>query len=372
LGALQALLAQGDRAPAVVVVACVAPAPAIEATVSAAHRATHHLLGVLQGVLGDDRLAHSRVVVVTRRAVATHGGEDVLDLARAPLWGLVRAAQSEHPGRLALLDIDTLPVSEQVWLCALGSEEPQLGLRQDKLCAPRLVREGADELLVPEDGAAWSVQISSRGSLDNLVLAPTPEISEALSSGQVRIAVHVAGLNFRDVLNTLGMYPGEPGPPGGEGAGVVLEVGPDVSLVAVGDRVMGLFPAAFGPVVVTDQRAVVRIPAGLSFVQAAGIPVVFLTADYGLFELARLQRNERVLIHAAAGGVGMAAVQLAQHVGAEIFATASPGKWGALRALGIAETHIASSRELGFESRVLGTTAGRGVDVVLNSLAGEF
>src|SRR6476659_9871372 len=91
LGALQALLAQGDRAPAVVVVACVAPAPAIEATVSAAHRATHHLLGVLQGVLGDDRLAHSRVVVVTRRAVATHGGEDVLDLARAPLWGLVRA-----------------------------------------------------------------------------------------------------------------------------------------------------------------------------------------------------------------------------------------------------------------------------------------
>src|SRR6185369_3365144 len=197
LGALQALLAQGDRAPAVVVVACVAPAPAIEATVSAAHRATHHLLGVLQGVLGDDRLAHSRVVVVTRRAVATHGGEDVLDLARAPLWGLVRAAQSEHPGRLALLDIDTLPVSEQVWLCALGSEEPQLGLRQDKLCAPRLVREGADELLVPEDGAPWSLQISSRGSLDNLVLVPTPEITDALSSGQVRIAVHVAGLNFR-------------------------------------------------------------------------------------------------------------------------------------------------------------------------------
>ena len=76
---------------------------------------------------GDERLAHSRVVVVTRRAVATHAGEDVLDLARAPLWGLVRAAQSEHPGRLALLDIDTLPVSEQAWQCALGSEEPQLG-----------------------------------------------------------------------------------------------------------------------------------------------------------------------------------------------------------------------------------------------------
>ena len=106
--------------------------------------------------------------------------------------------------------------------------------------------------------------------------------------------------------------------------------------------------------------------------QAAGIPIVFLTAYHGLFELARLQGGERVLIHAAAGGVGMAAVQLAQHVGAEIFATASPGKWGALRALGIAETHIASSRELGFESRVLAAIAGRGVDVVLNSLTREF
>jgi acyl transferase domain-containing protein len=278
LGTLQAWLAQGHRAPALVVLACLAPASASEDTVSAAHQATQQLLGVLQGVLRDERLAHSRVVVVTRRAVATHAGEDVLDLARAPLWGLVRSAQSEHPGRLTLLDIDTLPVSEPTWQCALGSEEPQLGLRQDKLCAPRLARARADELLVPEDGAPWSLQISSRGSLDNLVLVPTPEITDALSSGQVRIAVHVAGLNFRDVLNTLGMYPGEAGPPGNEGAGVVLEVGPDVSLVAVGDRVMGLFPAAFGPVVVTDQRAVVRIPAGLSFEQAAGIPVVFFKA----------------------------------------------------------------------------------------------
>jgi acyl transferase domain-containing protein len=319
LGALQAWLSQDHRAPALVVLPCIASlAHASEETASAAHRATQQLLGALQGMLGDERLAHSRVVVVTRRAVATDAGEDVLDLARAPLWGLVRSAQSEHPGRLALLDIDTLPVSEQAWQCALGSEEPQLGLRQDKLCAPRLARPGADELLVPEDGVPWSLQISTRGSLDNVVLAPTPEVADALCSGQVRIAVHVAGLNFRDVLNTLGMYPGEAGPPGSEGAGVVLEVGPDVSLVAVGDRVMGIFPAAFGPVVVTDQRAVVRIPAGLSFVQAAGIPIVFLTAYYGLFELARLQGGERVLIHAAAGGVGMAAVQLAQHVGAEM------------------------------------------------------
>ena len=142
LGALQAWLSQGHRAPALLVLACLASlAHASEDTVSAAHQATQQLLGALQGVLGDERLAHSRVLVVTRRAVATHSEEDVLDLARAPLWGLVRSAQSEHPGRLALLDIDTLAVSEHAWQCALGSQEPQLGLRQDKLCAPRLVRE---------------------------------------------------------------------------------------------------------------------------------------------------------------------------------------------------------------------------------------
>jgi len=107
LGALQAQLSEGHRAPGLLVLACMARlAPATEDTVSATHRATHQLLGHLQDVLREDRLAESRVVVVTRRAVATHAGEDVLHLARAPLWGLVRAAQTEHPGRLALLDLD--------------------------------------------------------------------------------------------------------------------------------------------------------------------------------------------------------------------------------------------------------------------------
>ena len=106
-----------------------------------------------KAVLGDERLADSRVVVVTRRAVATHAEEDVLDLARAPLWGLVRSAQSEHPGRLALLDIDTPAVSEQALQFALGCEEPQLALRQNKLCAPRLVRAGAGAAAPADAGA---------------------------------------------------------------------------------------------------------------------------------------------------------------------------------------------------------------------------
>ena len=114
------------------------------------------------------------------------------------------------------------------------------------------------------------------------------------------------------------------------------------------------------------------MPGGLSFVEAASVPSVFLTAYYGLFDLARLQPGERVLVHAAAGGVGMAAVQLARHLGAEVFATASPSKWGALRALGLDDAHIASSRTLEFEQRFRAATGGKGVDVVLDSLAREF
>jgi NADPH:quinone reductase-like Zn-dependent oxidoreductase len=174
------------------------------------------------------------------------------------------------------------------------------------------------------------------------------------------------------VLNALGMYPGEAGPLGGEGAGVVLEVGTDVTHLAPGDRVMGLFPAAFGPIAVADHRMVTRMPEGWSFPQAASIPVVFLTAYYGLVDLGHLKPGERVLVHAAAGGVGMAAVQLARHLGAEVFGTASPSKWHTLRALGFDEAHLASSRTLDFEEHFLHATERRGVDVVLDCLAREF
>ncbi|KOV69422.1 zinc-binding dehydrogenase, partial [Streptomyces sp. MMG1121] len=114
------------------------------------------------------------------------------------------------------------------------------------------------------------------------------------------------------------------------------------------------------------------VPEGWSFVEAASVPVVFLTAYYGLVDLARVRSGESVLVHAAAGGVGMAAVQLARHLGAEVWGTASPGKWGVLRSAGVDEVRIASSRTLDFEESFRVATGGRGVDVVLDSLAGEF
>src|ERR1700759_154805 len=167
------------------------------------------------------------------------------------------------------------------------------------------------------------------------------------------------------------MYPGEAPVLGAEGAGVVVETGPEVAGVAVGDAVMGLINGT-GPLAVADRQMLVKMPQGWSFAQAAGVPVAFLTALYGLVDLADIRAGESVLVHAATGGVGMAAVQLARQRGAEVFVTASRGKWDTLRAMGFDDDHIGDSRTVSFEEQFLSATEGRGVDVVLNSLAGEF
>ncbi|OSP39030.1 beta-ketoacyl synthase, partial [Streptomyces sp. 13-12-16] len=179
-------------------------------------------------------------------------------------------------------------------------------------------------------------------------------------------------LNFRDVLNTLGMYPGPAVLLGAEAAGVVTATGPGVTGLAPGDRVMGLVTGGFGTHAVADARMVAPVPDGWTFTQAASVPVAFLTAYYGLRDLAGLTAGESVLVHAAAGGVGMAAAQLARHWGAEVYGTAGDHKRRLLRAEGWADDHLASSRTLDFEDRFRETSGGRGVDVVLNSLAGDF
>ncbi|WP_217809752.1 type I polyketide synthase [Micromonospora sp. NBS 11-29] len=157
----------------------------------------------------------------------------------------------------------------------------------------------------------------------------------------------------------------------GEGAGIVLEVGSEVTGLVPGERVMGLFTGGLGSVTVSDHRLVVPMPKRLSFGQAAGVPVVYLTAYYGLADLGGLQAGESLLLHAATGGVGFAALQLARHWGAEVFATASAGKREVLHAWGFDDDHLADSRSLGYAEAFLAVTGGRGVDVVLNALAHE-
>ena len=334
------------------------------------HGGVQWVLALVQSWLSDERFAASRLVLLTRGAVAVRGGEGFSGLSWSPVWGLLRSAQSENPGRFVLVDIDADGASWGVLGGALASGESQLAIRQGEVLVPRLERVGGGVLVPPVGVGGWRLHAGVGGTFEDLSLVPFPEAVGPLEWGQVRVGVRAGGLNFRDVLIALGMYPGE-AIVGGEGAGVVLELGPGVEGLAVGDRVMGLLDG-LGPVSVADYRLVARVPEEWSFVQAASVPIAFLTAYYGLVGLAAVKKGERVLVHAGAGGVGMAAVQLARYLGAEVFATASPGKWGALRSLGVEESHIASSRTLEFRERFLEQTQGGGVDVVLDSLAREF
>ncbi|WP_435138130.1 MDR/SDR family oxidoreductase, partial [Actinacidiphila sp. bgisy144] len=214
------------------------------------------------------------------------------------------------------------------------------------------------------------MEVAEPGNLGSAAVVDAAEAGVALLPGQVRVGLRAAGVNFRDVVAGLGMV-ADGRVLGGEGAGVVLEAGPGVDGLVVGQSVMGLVPG-WGPVGVVDSRLVAAVPRGWSFQEAAAVPVGFLTAFYALRDLAQVRPGQRVLIHAGTGGVGTAAVQLAQEWGLEVFATASPAKQVALRAMGIDESHIASTRDLAFGERFLAVTGGAGMDVVVNALAGEF
>ncbi|WP_272933128.1 type I polyketide synthase [Actinacidiphila reveromycinica] len=375
LDALAAAVAAGEPVPDVVL-ACAGMPPAGGGDVAASARAAAgQALSLVQRWLAADDLAAARLVLVTRGAVATGPGEDVTDMGGAALWGLVRSAQSENPERLVLADLpadgtggaDTL-------LAALGAAEPELAVRAGVVHARRLARPAAG--LIPPSTGAWRLEAVARGTLDGLALVEHPPAERPLDPGEIRVAVRAAGVNFRDVMATLDLLPLDRDPDGGllgsEVAGVVTEVGSDAGDVAVGDRVMGMLTGGAGPVAVLDARLAAPVPAGLTFAQGAAIPVAFATAWYGLVDLARARRGQKVLIHAAAGGVGMAAVAIARHLGLEVYATASPAKWGALTAAGLDEAHLASSRDARFEERFLAATGGAGVDLVLNALAGEL
>jgi acyl transferase domain-containing protein/NADPH:quinone reductase-like Zn-dependent oxidoreductase/acyl carrier protein len=360
--ALSAAIAEPGGVPAVVLVRAGGGADA-----AAAHRATRAVLGVVRDLPADERLAGTRFAVLTRGAVAATAGE-VPDPAAAAVWGLVRSAESENPGRFLLADLDGDELPVEALRAALDSGEPQVAIRDGRPLAPRLRRPDPERLTPPYGaGRAWRVDTAGTGTLDGITLVPAPEAAAEPGPGDVRIAVHAAGVNFRDVLIGLGMYPGDD-LIGSEGAGVVEAVGEGVEGIVPGDRVLAMFSGGMGPLAVTDRRLVAPMPRGWSYDQAAGVPVVFLTAYLGLVELAAVRPGETVLVHAGAGGVGMAAIQLLRHLGAEVYATASPAKWDTLRALGLDDEHLASSRTLEFAERF----GGRRFDVVLNSLAGEF
>ncbi|MEV5162916.1 beta-ketoacyl synthase N-terminal-like domain-containing protein, partial [Streptomyces sp. NPDC053728] len=300
-------------------------------TAQEALAAVGRALALVQAWLADEAFAATgaRLVLLTRGAVPAGAGEGVPDLAATPVWGLVRSAQSEHPGRFVLADLDDDPASLAALPSALGTGEPQLALRRGEILVPQLAAV-PDTLELPD--GAWHLRATPGAALDGIAPVPSTAATRPLGAREVRIEIRAAGVNFRDVLIALGTYPdAEAARMGSEGAGVVTEIGSAVTGVAVGDRVMGLGGEWFGSHTVVDERVVVGVPVGWSWVEAASVPVAFVTAFYALVDVAGVRSGEVVLVHAAAGGVGMAAVQLARWLGAEVCATASESKWSVVR-----------------------------------------
>jgi NADPH:quinone reductase-like Zn-dependent oxidoreductase/acyl carrier protein len=328
-----------------------------------------HLLSAVHALQADESVKlPGGLWILTERAVATESGEPV-DPVQAALWGLGRTLVNEEPGlRCRLVDYDG---SEQAVHALAGLldapiEEPELAVRQGKLLASRLLPWARGGHLAVPRATDYVLAPTERGAIDNLRLiekeVPPPD------EGLVQVRVEAAGLNFREVLNVLGLYPGDPGPLGGDFAGIVTQLGGGVTGLEVGQPVYGFMQGAFASRFNVPVQLLAPLPEGVSAVAAATIPAAALTARLA-FDWAQLKPGDRVLIHAASGGVGLAAIQLAQQHGAIVFATASTYKRATLRKLGV--EYVYDSRSTDFADEILADTDGAGVDVVLNSLTND-
>ncbi|MBV9875403.1 MAG: SDR family NAD(P)-dependent oxidoreductase [Verrucomicrobia bacterium] len=222
---------------------------------------------------------------------------------------------------------------------------------------------------LPGNSPAVALHAAPSGILDGLEWKPA--LRRAPTANEVEIEVIAAGLNFRDVLTTLSVVPGNRERLGGECAGRVVSVGHGVTRFNIGDEVIAFALGGLASYVTVSADFVIRKPTSISLDRAAALPVAFLTALYAFRQVTTLQAGRKVLIHAATGGVGSAAVQLAKLAGAEIFGTAgTPEKRTLLKSWGV--HHVFDSRDLSFADGIRAVAGERGIDVVLNSLAGEF
>jgi acyl transferase domain-containing protein/acyl carrier protein len=345
------------------------------------YRSCQGLLAVVQALLRGAKRPLPRLRVVTRGAQYVDENDEELAPAQAPLWGFGRALLMECPElRSVFIDLD--PVVSEAEAETLYTElntnegEEQVAYRNHRRYVARLEHYHPQPSKIRETLAAsaeadqpFRLKVTTRGALNNLTLQPVQRRSPGV--GEVEIQIYATGVNFRDILNVLGAYPGDPGALGSECAGKIVAIGEGVTDLQVNDRVVAAFSSAsFSGFLTLPAAHVVRIPGSMSFAEAAAFPIVFLTAYYGLHVLGKIKAGESVLIHSAAGGVGLAAVQLALRAGATIYATAGNARKRAyLRSLGL--QHVMDSRTLDFARDIREHTHGQGVDLVLNALTGD-
>ena len=328
------------------------------------------LLEIVRQARARDMEARLDLVILTS---GTFGPDIAAGAQERPLpgqslvWGLGPVVCMEHPAlRVRLMDLQH-PEADDTLFRALACEdgEDRQALRDGRRLLPRLERadDGRD------DGATGPRALVMEGpGLDNLRWQPLERRSP--EAGEVEVALAASSLNFRDVMMVMGIYPGEETAVGSDGAGIVTAVGDGVSGIQVGDRVAVSAYGCLRTHITLPAAMTCPLPADISFEQAAALPVAYITACYGLEELAGIRAGQTVLIHAASGGVGLAAMAVCRRAGARIFATAgTPAKRELVRSLG-AEL-VMDSRSTAFAQEVLDATGGRGVDIILNSLAGE-
>ncbi len=341
----------------------------------------HSVMHFIQALSKLDREnKSSNLILVTRGAQPLRQG--AVSVGQSPLIGLGTVIGNEHPNiRCKMVDLspDGSPDEVQSLFAELWTvdAEDEVALRHEARFVPRLERAIRAKVPAEQKNTVaggmmpYRLEISTSGVIDNLTLHETKRYQ--VDHGQVEIEVFAAALNFRDVMKALGLYPTDGDDYmmlGDECAGRVVALGEGVEDFKVGDEVIAIAPGSFGSYARTLAEFVVRKPEHLSFEEAVTFPIAFLTAYYSLHHLAQITAGERVLIHSAAGGVGLAALQIARQAGAEVFATAgSPEKRELLRFMGV--QHVMDSRSLSFADEILEITGGRGVDVVLNSLAGK-
>lgn len=318
--------------------------------------------------------------LVTDPSAALPSPDEPVALGAAALWGLSRSLANEIPRlNVRRLAFEVTPshaadaVRVATELLTPGEEDEIVSTARGRF-VPRIVRR--TPRTKPAHGRAYALALQNQGSGYRLAWRAREPLSAA-GPGQVAIAVRAVGLNYKDVLLATGRLSEEAveegycgARPGMECSGIVEAVGPGVRNVKPGDRVYAIAQLSFSSHVVTRATIVGQMPDAMSFAEAATLATVFFTAHYALRTLARLKAGETILIHGAAGGVGLAAIQYARRAGAHIIATAgSPDKREFIRKLGV--DHVLDSRSLQYAEQVMERTRGRGVDVIVNSLAGE-
>ncbi|NEP72540.1 MAG: type I polyketide synthase [Okeania sp. SIO2G4] len=341
------------------------------------------LLHLVQAIIKTKPETIPKLCIITSDSQSVLSEIEVTNPASGSLWGLGQIISLEHPElRCQRIDYDSKSEQTQTLTAVVAeiqsqSLENQISIRNGVRYVARLAQEHKQR---DQQNQPLQLKLSKYGVIDNLNWQPMER--HCPSGNEVEIQVATVGLNFRDVLNALGLlqeyYRENLGITsteqltfGFECAGTIVAVGEEVSQWQIGDEVIAtMIHDGFSSFVTVKAEYLLPKPQQMSFSEAATLSTTFLTANYGLKQLAKIQPGERILIHAAAGGVGQAAVQIAQEVGAEIYATASPGKWEFLKSLGI--KHIYNSRTLNWAEEMMAQTEGKGVDVVLNSLNGEY